>query len=222
MAQVIIHFILISITCIAWGLLIYLHPIKRRQTFPTIETLILCFFSGLAIISVLSSWLSLIAPVQSRALIPFTLLILVFEIIFFRKNRNVATFKLFQNLNMWDWMFLCSGFLLLSFLSTGKPSMEDTDLYHIQNVRWINEYGTMPGLGNLYLRYGFYSNWFHAISVFKISFFTEFNFLYLNHTFSVWFFLFLFFSIQNQLRIKRKTKKTFVSILFDNSNFHVC
>ncbi|MDR1863585.1 MAG: hypothetical protein LBQ67_06670, partial [Treponema sp.] len=35
----------------------------------------------------------------------------------------------------------------------------DTDLYHAQTIRWLNEYGTVPGLGNLHSRLGFNSSW---------------------------------------------------------------
>jgi hypothetical protein len=35
----------------------------------------------------------------------------------------------------------------------------DTALYHAQTVRWLNEYGTPPGLGNLHARLAFNSSW---------------------------------------------------------------
>jgi hypothetical protein len=39
------------------------------------------------------------------------------------------------------------------------PFGYDTGLYHAQTVRWINEYGTPPGLGNLHPRLAFNSSW---------------------------------------------------------------
>jgi hypothetical protein len=35
----------------------------------------------------------------------------------------------------------------------------DTDLYHAQIIRWYNEYGTTPGVGNLHSRLAFNSLW---------------------------------------------------------------
>lgn len=39
----------------------------------------------------------------------------------------------------------------------------DTDLYHVQIIRWYNEYGTAPGVGNLHTRLAFNSLW-HALA----------------------------------------------------------
>ena len=36
----------------------------------------------------------------------------------------------------------------------------DTGLYHYQLVRWLSEYGTVPGLALLHFRFGFTSSWF--------------------------------------------------------------
>jgi hypothetical protein len=44
----------------------------------------------------------------------------------------------------------------------------DTGLYHAQAVKWINEYGTVPGLGNLHHRLAFNSSWFYFSSFFDI------------------------------------------------------
>jgi len=39
------------------------------------------------------------------------------------------------------------------------PGPYDTDLYHANTVRWLNEYGTPPGLANLHARLGNNSVW---------------------------------------------------------------
>ena len=44
----------------------------------------------------------------------------------------------------------------------------DTGLYHVQAVKWINEYGTVPGLGNLHHRLAFNSSWFYFSAFFDI------------------------------------------------------
>lgn len=36
----------------------------------------------------------------------------------------------------------------------------DTDLYHAQSIRWIEEYGVVPGLGNLHVRFAYNSSMF--------------------------------------------------------------
>lgn len=43
------------------------------------------------------------------------------------------------------------------FWTTSKPIHYDTYLYHIQTIKWIEEYGIVPGLGNLYFRFAYNS-----------------------------------------------------------------
>lgn len=50
-------------------------------------------------------------------------------------------------------LYVCS-------LVQGYPDEYDTDLYHAQTVRWIKEYPTIPGLGNIHLRLAFNNSWF--------------------------------------------------------------
>lgn len=52
-------------------------------------------------------------------------------------------------------LFLC----LISALlwTTQDPGQYDTGLYHAQAIRWIEEYGVVPGLGNLHMRFAYNS-----------------------------------------------------------------
>ncbi|HEX7903230.1 MAG TPA: hypothetical protein VF487_05080 [Chitinophagaceae bacterium] len=67
----------------------------------------------------------------------------------------------------------------------------DTQLYHLQIIRWTNEFGTVPGIANLYPRLGLGSTWFNLISLFYIPAFKHQNFTFLNTTLSIWFILWL-------------------------------
>jgi hypothetical protein len=53
-------------------------------------------------------------------------------------------------------------FFMILTLNAGPVIMDDTESYHIQNIKWLQEYGTVPGLANLHIRYGFNSSWFIA------------------------------------------------------------
>jgi hypothetical protein len=46
----------------------------------------------------------------------------------------------------------------------------DAGLYHAQAIRWIEEYGVIPGLGNLHGRLAFNSGWFLPTALFGFSF----------------------------------------------------
>jgi hypothetical protein len=195
MLQLLIHFIIVSCFCIIWGLMFYLFPVnKKYKVILTTETILFSFFTGLAILSILSSWISIFFPIKSWMLPLLTLPLFIIKAMLLKKRWD-TNFDFLKILKGYDWIFIICGFILFTFLSSGKPAMDDTDLYHVQTIRWIKDYGTVPGLANLYLRYGFYSNWFHAISLFELPF-ANVNFLYLNHTFSFWFFLFLYYQFK--------------------------
>jgi hypothetical protein len=69
-------------------------------------------------------------------------------------------------------VFLFVGLYFLFYLSCRLAYSEwpgqwsDTGGYHAQIIRWANEYGTLPGLGNLYGRLGFNSSWHSLAAVF--------------------------------------------------------
>ncbi len=54
------------------------------------------------------------------------------------------------------WLYLAI-FLLMAYGTSHGLMHYDTDLYHAQAIRWIEEFGTVKGLGNLHLRLGYNS-----------------------------------------------------------------
>lgn len=46
----------------------------------------------------------------------------------------------------------------------------DTDLYHAQSIRWIEEYGVVPGLGNLHVRFAYNSSVFALSALYSMKF----------------------------------------------------
>jgi hypothetical protein len=192
MIQALTYMLVVSVVCIVWGFPLYLHAAYRKKISVTVEAIIISFFVGLAFISILSSWISLFLPVKFQWLVVFTIPLLFLQFSIRKKIHWKVDFTILKSLKKIEIIFVFICLLLFCFLATGKPTMEDSDLYHIQNIKWIHEYGTIPGLANLYLRYGFYSNWFHAISIFKLPFVNN-NFLYLNQAITTWTFLFLFY-----------------------------
>src|SRR5690606_29625386 len=81
---------------------------------------------------------------------------------------------------------VCSYWLLILILNAGPTMMDDTESYHIQLVKWIKEYGTVPGLVHLHERFGFNSSWFISIAGFIPSGGNVNYFTILNGTLSLW------------------------------------
>jgi hypothetical protein len=62
----------------------------------------------------------------------------------------------------------CLCLLAAIVVASGPIGYFDTGLYHAQAVKWINEYGTVPGLGNLHDRLAFNSSWFYFSAFFDV------------------------------------------------------
>lgn len=46
----------------------------------------------------------------------------------------------------------------------------DSDLYHAQSIRWIEEYGVVPGLGNIHVRFAYNSSFFALSALYSMHF----------------------------------------------------
>lgn len=66
-------------------------------------------------------------------------------------------------------------FLILAQCAT-IPFIIDNESYYIQTIKWLNEYGFVPGLGNLHIFFAQTSGWHVLQSVFNFSFlYNNFN-----------------------------------------------
>ncbi|MCD8130028.1 MAG: hypothetical protein LUE16_01905 [Lachnospiraceae bacterium] len=61
-------------------------------------------------------------------------------------------------------------FLLWAYFTSRGTMIYDSDLYHAQSIRWIEEYGVVKGLGNLHLRYAYNSSVFCAAALYSMKF----------------------------------------------------
>lgn len=60
--------------------------------------------------------------------------------------------------------------ILILISAQSIPTVSDTGLYHIQNIKWINSYRVVPGLGNLHGRFAFNNHSFLPEALFSFSF----------------------------------------------------
>ena len=65
-------------------------------------------------------------------------------------------------------LFVCA---LALIESANQPKVGDSGLYHIPTIKWIENYGIVPGLGNLHGIYAFNSMWHPLSALFGFSFF---------------------------------------------------
>jgi hypothetical protein len=126
------------------------------------------FWLGFFVISSLSMFVSLFVPVNLSSLIVFCIIGTIGFPFFYREYRQVTAQCNKTEKKIYKYvLFLFFVFMICISAYTRWPGWAyDTDLYHAQIVRWHNEYGTPPGLGNLHARLAFNSSWLSLAALF--------------------------------------------------------
>jgi hypothetical protein len=153
------------------------------------------FFCGCILISIISSWIYFLAPLHFFYLAILTALLTIYLFLFQRKkiiSAFIESNKSRITISLVPFLFIVVSLLLFLVLSSLQPVNGDTQIYHMQLIRWQSEYKIVPGIVNLYPRLGLGSNWFNLISFFYFPFFKNENFTYLNAAIVCWFFIWLF------------------------------
>lgn len=183
MLSLLLYHILVSLICTLTGLLLYdWIGVKEERPF------VFYPLTGLAVVSLVAQLVALFLPVNVLVLASFSAILLLRCL-----ARRSLVIRFFQHLFLWikqcspvSLLLMAGSWWLVLALNAGPTMMDDTESYHIQMVKWIHAYGTVPGLANLHARYGFNSSWFSAISFF-LPFSSPLNFYTaLNGLLSVW------------------------------------
>ena len=61
-------------------------------------------------------------------------------------------------------------FVLWAYFTSRGYIHYDSDLYHAQSIRWMEEYGVVPGLGNLHERFAYNSSFFGLSALYSLKF----------------------------------------------------
>ncbi|MBO5144104.1 MAG: hypothetical protein J6C19_01035 [Lachnospiraceae bacterium] len=68
---------------------------------------------------------------------------------------------------------ILAGLILIWSYCTSRGYMHyDSDLYHAQSIRWIEEYGVVKGLGNIHVRFAYNSSFFALSALYSMKFLT--------------------------------------------------
>ncbi len=85
-----------------------------------------------------------------------------------------ASFSLLNRRKVFSWIGLNEAAILaallfyVSLIPMGPVSCNDTDLYHLQSIKWIHQNPLPLGLANLHGRFGFNSSWFSLASIIEL------------------------------------------------------
>jgi hypothetical protein len=141
---------------------------ENRQPQP----LSLVSITGLIVIAVLTGYLSLCMPIGMAANLIVSLLGIVLFVLarkgtlhLAREHLNAA--RMANTLTVALLLVLCV-FALNEALD--RPKIGDAGLYHLQTMKWIAQYGVVPGLGNLHGMFGLNSMWYPLSALFGLTF----------------------------------------------------
>lgn len=167
MVSTLLIFLYILITCYVSGFAVtYIMSRGRTQL---IHNAVFYLFVGLGFCTVYSEIFSLFGGVGLVANLGLIVVCLL-SVLFLRKQLLIS-FKGFVNRDE-RIRILVAGILLLFFAyGTSFGIMHvDSDLYHAQSIRWIEEYGVVKGLGNIHTRLAYNSASFCLSALFSMGF----------------------------------------------------
>ena len=183
MLLLLLFHLVVTVTCTLAGILAYTLVFRKQHT-----PLVFYPVMGLIGITSVTQVVALFRPVDALFSLVFTGL-LVFSGLIKRRLVYQELERInnrIRNLTPTGLLILSSAWLLLLTLNAGPLMMDDTESYHIQMIKWLKEYGTVPGLANLHERYGFNSSWFSGIAFFLPSASNRNFYPLLNGALSLW------------------------------------
>jgi hypothetical protein len=143
-----------------------MHILKVSSKYQSTE---IVFFTGFAVLSLIASYASIVTAISSSFFLG--VLVLVAMAAFTVRKQVGLRFREIVNktkqLSFIEMAFLCAllGIILLQVVKPIKTF--DTALYHTQNIKWIQSYEVIPGLGNLHHRFAFNTLFFPISALFS-------------------------------------------------------
>jgi hypothetical protein len=164
---------------------------------------------GVAILTTLASFLSLVIPLAGLA----AFLVLIGGLLI------STTSGLFKNFRFPSWHFLVWILFAVTAItvlenSISAPINPDTALYHAQAIRWIESYRAVPGLANLYNRLAYNSSWLVLNASLSFAFLKLRSFHLTNSIFLLTVMVYFGTGFQNILRKQPAVSDVVKSVLF--------
>ena len=155
MLTVLLSWIYILFTTYIVGYMVF-YIFHKIFAFRMVENLFYIIICGMLCITVYAEYFSLfykVGAIANIVLLTFCLISLGFA-----KKAILTPIKSFlcQNSQIYKNVLMAS-ILILSIVTASEIRIGDTYLYHAQSIRWIEEYGCVPGAANLNWRIGFNS-----------------------------------------------------------------
>ncbi len=115
--------------------------------------------AGTAMATVYAQVFSLFAGVALSANVLLLAACLLLIILFHQQMTEFLAERLHQ-IRPFTILLILALFLIWAFFTSRGYLMYDSDLYHAQSIRWIEEYGVVKGLGLIHERLAYNSSFF--------------------------------------------------------------
>lgn len=159
----------VYVTFVSLGLGVGVSELSNKIFGYRIKRIDSLLMAGLTIATVYAQIFSLFAGVGMMAnIVLFVCCILVY--IFQGKNLKHCHFTSEERIKPEIIIVVAILVLLWAYFSSRGYMHYDSDLYHAQSIRWIEEYGVVPGLGNLHERFAYNSSFFALSALFSMKF----------------------------------------------------
>lgn len=207
MVQILLSWCWIGLSAFLCGFT-FLHLIEKISGYKckSFDTIII---SGLCVLTVYAQTFSLFSKVGVLA----SAALLILDIILFCLQKKAITAQIskwFQTIKPdYRLITLLLFTALLLIISATFVQHYDSYLYHAQSIRWIEEYGIVPGLGNLHNRLAYNSSLFSLQALFSLHFLFGQSLHSINGFFCV---IFVFYAVSSVKIFKEK--KFFISDFF--------
>lgn len=100
----------------------------------------------------------------------FAIMCAIYSLIF---NNQTFHTKRLVNVPVWRYCVIFVSAVFVGLYTMKAPTHVDTYVYHAQAIRWLEEFGVVPGLGNLHNRFAYNSAIMSLHALFSFSWFLE-------------------------------------------------
>ncbi|MFN3968984.1 LIC_10190 family membrane protein [Flavobacterium sp.] len=166
MVLILLSWLYIFFTSITFG--IGFSKLFRIKSFPIVITGIF----GLFCVTLLASAWAIFGPINMgfHIFLLITSMVLGFYFKAYLKGIFKSTRTQLSDFSVLVKVLLSFSSVLILAQSATLPFIVDNETYYIQTMKWLNEYGFVPGLANLHLFLGQTSGWHITQSVYSFSF----------------------------------------------------
>jgi hypothetical protein len=192
MLLILLAWLYITVVCFTWGILsVRLIAGKQAlQAFNAMHWPVVCL-TGLALTGVLSFWLSVFMPIGLAAHLIILIPVILYHLSIKRIKVLYQPLLTLKKMNGWLSFLLISTILLVLLMASYKIDHPDTLKYQGPAIRWMETYKAIPGIVHFNTRLAYQSWWFSAQALFRFSFISANNFLFVNSCILFWFLVFV-------------------------------